>query len=201
MLSYSGGILPLEPQLVPASTVLRASRASALLSGQRARFLSSLQQPASGPPRGGSSPCKSGHSDWQKHPRPGDFCQPQRKQKGRTVAARTIPFPTSPGTAATSRVTPPPPPTSAAKLIPATRRYRGLYLVQGGQLHKVSENLNRLAQTQAIVAQVEREVAQRAQRERPSTDLTLLNPIAGSKPSLASRAAHRVVFSLFPAGL
>jgi hypothetical protein len=86
-------------------------------------------------------------------------------------------------------------------LTPATRRYRGLHLVSGGQLRKVSEHLNRLAQTQAIVAQVEREVAQRAQRERPSTDLTLLNPIAGSKPSLATRAAHRVVLSLFPAGL
>jgi hypothetical protein len=65
----------------------------------------------------------------------------------------------------------------------------------------MSQHLNRLAQTQAIVAQVEREVAQRAQRERPGTDLTLLSPITRSQPSLATRAAHRVVFSLFPAGL
>jgi hypothetical protein len=120
------------------------------------------------------------------------------------VSARTIPFPTPPGTAATSRVTtphPPPPPTGAAKLIQTPRRYRGLHIVPRSQLRKVSQHLNRLAQTQAIVAQVEREVAQRAQRQRSGADLTLLAPIAPSQPSLATRAAQRVVFSLFPAGL
>jgi hypothetical protein len=61
--------------------------------------------------------------------------------------------------------------------------------------------LNRLAQTQAIVAQVEREVAQRAHRERAGVDLTLLSPANASQPSLATRAAHRVAASLFPAGL
>jgi hypothetical protein len=85
-------------------------------------------------------------------------------------------------------------------LTPAPRRYRGLHVVPGGQSRKAS-HLNRLAQTQAIVAQVEREVAQRAQRERADADLTLLSPVNASQPSLASRAAHRVVFSLFPAGL
>lgn len=61
--------------------------------------------------------------------------------------------------------------------------------------------MNRLAQTQAIVAQVEREVAQRALRTRSDADLTLLSPVNASQPSLATRAAHRVVLSLFPAGL
>jgi hypothetical protein len=147
---------------------------------------------------------KSGHSDWQKVPALGTSASRNTEQKGRTVAARTIPFPTPPGTAATSRVTstpPPPPPTGAAKLIQAPRRYRGLYLVQRGQFRKMSQHHNRLAQTQAIVAQVEREVAQRAHRERAGSELTLLTPVTASQPSLASRAAHRVVLSLFPAGL
>lgn len=60
---------------------------------------------------------------------------------------------------------------------------------------------SRLAQTQAIVAQVEREVAQRALREREGASLMLLSPINSSQPSLATRAAHRVVLSLFPSGL
>jgi hypothetical protein len=85
-------------------------------------------------------------------------------------------------------------------LTPASRRYRGLHLVAGSQLRKALPPLNRLAQTQAIVAQVEREVAQRAQRDRTGADLTLLSPVNASQ-SLASRAAHRVVYSLFPAGL
>jgi tetraacyldisaccharide-1-P 4'-kinase len=86
-------------------------------------------------------------------------------------------------------------------LTPTPRRYRGLHLIPGGQLREDSQPLNRLAQTQAIVAQVEREVAQRAQRERPATNLTLLSPVNTSQASLAVRAAHRVVFSLFPAGI
>jgi hypothetical protein len=65
----------------------------------------------------------------------------------------------------------------------------------------VSQHLNRLAQTQAIVEQVEREIAQRAERQRSGADLMLLSPITSSQPSLASRATRRVVFSLFPAGL
>ena len=153
---------------------------------------------------GGSRPCKSGHSDWQKVPALGTSASHNREQKGRSVAARTIPFPNPPGTAATKRVTPTPPPTpptSAAKLIPAPRRYRGLYIVRRDQLRNLSQQLNRLAQTQAIVAQVEQEVAQRATRERSGSDLTLLSPVNAATPSLASRAAHRVVLSLFPAGL
>jgi len=86
-------------------------------------------------------------------------------------------------------------------LIQTPRRYRGLHLVPRGQLRKVSQQLNRLAQTQAIVAQVEREVAQRALRERADSELTLLTPVKSSQPSLATRAAYRVVFSLFPSGL
>jgi hypothetical protein len=86
-------------------------------------------------------------------------------------------------------------------LTPTPRRYRGLQVVPGGLLRKASPPLNRLAQTQAIVAQVEREVAQRAQRQRTGSDLTLLTPVNASQRSLATRAAHRAVFSLFPAGL
>jgi len=86
-------------------------------------------------------------------------------------------------------------------LIQTPRRYRGLHLVSHEQLRKVSQHLNRLAQTQAIVAQVEREVALRAQRDRAGSDLTLLTPVKSAQPSLATRAAHRVVLSLFPAGL
>ena len=126
------------------------------------------------------------------------------EQKGTTVAGRTIPFPTPPGTAATKRVTPippPTPPTSAAKLNQAPRRYRGLHIVTQDQIQKATEQLNRLTQTKAIVAQVEHEIAQRATRNRTGADLMLLNPVTPSSPSLASRAAHRVVLSLFPAGL
>jgi hypothetical protein len=68
-------------------------------------------------------------------------------------------------------------------------------------MRKVSQHLNRLEQTQAIVAQVEREIAQRTERQRTGPDLTLLNPIDPSQPSFASRATRRVVLSLFPAGL
>jgi predicted oxidoreductase len=86
-------------------------------------------------------------------------------------------------------------------LIQTPRRYRGLHIVHSDQLRKSSQHMNRLAQTQAIVAQVEREVAQRAHRDRSGADLTLLSPVTPSQTSLAVRAAHRVVFSLFPAGL
>jgi hypothetical protein len=86
-------------------------------------------------------------------------------------------------------------------LIQTSRRYRGLHLVPRNQLRKVAQHLNRLAQTQAIVAQVEHEIAQRAHHQRTGADLTLLSPIIPSQPSLASRATRRVVLSLFPAGL
>ncbi|HXS13475.1 MAG TPA: hypothetical protein VN734_12285 [Acidobacteriaceae bacterium] len=68
-------------------------------------------------------------------------------------------------------------------------------------MRKVSQHLNRLAQTHAIVAQVEREIAQRATRDRSGANLTLLSPATASQPSLAVRAAHRLIPSLFPAGL
>ncbi len=153
---------------------------------------------------GGPDRLKSGHSDWQGIPALGTSASRNAEQKGRAVTARTIPFPNPPGTAVTPRVTPTPPlppPTGAAKLNQTPRRYRGLHIVPGGQLRKLSPHMNRLAQTQAIVAQVEREVAQRALRDREGSSLTLLSPINPSQPSLATRAAHRVVLSLFPAGL
>ncbi|HEY4010547.1 MAG TPA: hypothetical protein VGM11_10385 [Acidobacteriaceae bacterium] len=93
-----------------------------------------------------------------------------------------------------------PPPTGAAKLIPTSRRYRGLHLVSDERLLNVSLHLNRLAQTQAIVAQVEREVAQRALRERDQPDLVLLNPVTAG-PSLPSRAVRRCADALFPKDL
>jgi hypothetical protein len=167
-------------------------------------FLSALQQPAAGPTRAGGPGHVSRATLTGRSSRPGASASRNAKQKGRTVAARTIPFPNPPGTAATSRVTstpPPPPPTGAAKLIQTPRRYRGLHIVHSDQLRKSSQHLSRLAQTQAIVAQVEREVAQRAHRDRTGADLTLLSPVTPSPTSLAARAAHRVVFSLFPAGL
>lgn len=193
----------MEPQLAPVSNFGPCVLLFTCLGRRHASFqrFSNLQQDL---PHGRSSPLKSGHTDWQGIPALGTSASLNAEQKGRAVAARTIPFPNPPGTAATSRVTPtppPPPPTGAAKLIQTPRRYRGLHLVPGGQLRKGSHPLNRLAQTQAIVAQVEREVAQRALRERDGASLTLLSPINPSQPSLATRAAHRVVLSLFPAGL
>ena len=65
----------------------------------------------------------------------------------------------------------------------------------------ISSHLNRIAQTEAIVAQVEREVAKRAQRERDKSPLVLLAPANTSIDSLTRRTATRVVASLFPAGL
>jgi hypothetical protein len=64
----------------------------------------------------------------------------------------------------------------------------------------MSRHLNRLAQTEAIVAQVEREVAERARRERETADLVLLSPVS-TEPSLPTRAARRVALSLFPQGI
>jgi hypothetical protein len=152
---------------------------------------------------GGPGQCKSGHPDWQKIPALGTSASHNAEQKGKVVAARTIPFPTPPGNAATRTKTspPPPPPTSAARLIQAPRRYRGLHLVQTEHSRKMSTNPNRLAQTQAIVAQVEREIAQRATREQKASEMELLSPVKHSDRSLTERAAHRVVLSLFPAGL
>jgi hypothetical protein len=61
--------------------------------------------------------------------------------------------------------------------------------------------LNRLAQTQAIVAQVEREIAERAMRDRNPTELVVLAPVKKSRISASGSTAHRIVMSLFPAGL
>lgn len=134
----------------------------------------------------------------------GELCQ--AGQKGKFVAARTIPFPPPPGNAATATITSPPPPPlpppgGAAKLATASRRYRGLHLVRRDPLFKRSLHLNRLAQTQAIVAQVEREMEERTRRERKRRELMLLAPVQASRRSLAGRAAYRVIASLFPAGL
>jgi hypothetical protein len=65
----------------------------------------------------------------------------------------------------------------------------------------MSQHLNRLAQTQAIVAQVEREIAEKAKRQRSGAELILLQPLKPSKRSLAARTADRLVLSLFPAGI
>lgn len=65
----------------------------------------------------------------------------------------------------------------------------------------MSNQLNRLAQTQAIVAQVEREIADRAMRDRSRPELVLLAPVRKSRITAGGRAAHRIVMSLFPAGL
>jgi hypothetical protein len=81
------------------------------------------------------------------------------------------------------------------------RRYRGLHLVPEDQLLKMSHQLNRLAQTQAIVAQVEREIANRAKRDRNPAELVLLAPVKKSRIAASGRAAHRMVMSLFPAGV
>lgn len=66
---------------------------------------------------------------------------------------------------------------------------------------KMSIELNRLAQTQAIVAQVEREIAERAMRDRNPTELVILEPVKKSGTFASGGAAHRIVMSLFPAGL
>jgi len=66
----------------------------------------------------------------------------------------------------------------------------------------VASAVDRLAQTRAIVQQVEREIAHRAVQPRTveNADLMLLSPVS-TAPSLPTRAAKRVVLSLFPAGL
>ena len=117
------------------------------------------------------------------------------------MAARTIPFPNPPGNAATRRDTqtsPPLPPTGVAKLVSASRRYRGLHLVSNDGLLKVSRHLNRLAQTKAIVAQVEREIAQRAASPRQD-EMTVLSPVK-SGPSKPLGAARSLVLSLLLPG-
>jgi len=65
----------------------------------------------------------------------------------------------------------------------------------------IPSHLNRIAQTEAIVAQVEREIAQRAQRERDQSQLVVLAPVNASTAALPRRTATRVVASLFPAGI
>jgi hypothetical protein len=57
-----------------------------------------------------------------------------------------------------------------------------------------------MAQTQAIVAQVEREIEQRTAKARMAGQLQLMTPSAPGS-SLAVRTTRRVVHSLFPAGL
>ena len=88
-----------------------------------------------------------------------------------------------------------------AKLITAPRRYRGLHLVSSGYIRKVSHQVNSLAQTQAIVAQVEREIEQRTARARIGGQVHVLTPLEPHNLSLTARATRRVVQSLFPAGL
>jgi hypothetical protein len=58
-----------------------------------------------------------------------------------------------------------------------------------------------MAQTQAIVAQVEREIEQRTAKARMVGHLQLMTPSAAQGSSLAMRTTRRVVHSLFPAGL
>lgn len=137
-------------------------------------------------------------------PLPGDLCHPHRRARKVTVAARTIPFPHPPGTAAAKHVTPtlpPTPPTGAAKLIQAPRRYRGLHLVSDGCIRRISHQVNSLAQTQAIVAQVEREIEQRTARARMGDQPRLLTAYPGNRQTSTSGAARRLVQSFFPAGL
>jgi hypothetical protein len=76
-----------------------------------------------------------------------------------------------------------------------------LHLVSSDAIRSVSPQVNSLAQTQAIVAQVEREIEQRTTRARMDGDPHLLTPLQTDGPSLPGRAARRVVQSLFPAGL
>lgn len=124
-------------------------------------------------------------------------------KKGRVVAAQTIPFPVTSGNAAAANQTlltpPPPPPASAADRNRAPRRYRGLHVVV--PQFKVSRHLNRLAQTQAIVAQVEREIAEKARRERLGANLALVSTDDKPERFLAGRAAYHVITSLLQAGL
>ncbi len=80
----------------------------------------------------------------------------------------------------------------------APRRYRGLHLVSADGMLKVTRHVDRLAQTQAIVDQVEREVAQRA-GDAKGDELRLLSPV-DLTASLPLRAARRLVPSLFPVG-
>ncbi|HTV09896.1 MAG TPA: hypothetical protein VMD97_12710 [Candidatus Aquilonibacter sp.] len=67
-------------------------------------------------------------------------------------------------------------------------------------MHKVSQQLNSLAQTQAIVAQVEREIEQRTARARVGGQLHLLTAPSHGR-SFAAHTTRRFVHSLFPAGL
>jgi hypothetical protein len=78
----------------------------------------------------------------------------------------------------------------------APRRYRGLQLVSEDTPRQTPRPLNRLAQTQAIVAQVEREVAMRAARAPQGRPLILLSPL-GARIAIAS--SGRVGLPLFPA--
>lgn len=124
------------------------------------------------------------------------------------MAARTIPFPTSPGTAATKPASLlAPPPTGAAKTSPSPRRYRGLQLVTGDGRVQLSTRLTSLDQTRAIVAQVEHEIRQQATRQNTSRPGLLLVPpqhkrsAALSAPApTAFRSAGRFMLSLIPAG-
>lgn len=125
------------------------------------------------------------------------------------MAARTIPFPISPGIAATktARLLAPPP-TGAAKISQSSRRYRGLQLVTGERRLHVTTNLTAtsLEQTRAIVAQVESEIRQQATRQRTSRPGLLLVqprpqlPALGIPASTAIRSAGRFMLSLIPVG-
>lgn len=124
------------------------------------------------------------------------------------MAARTIPFPTSPGTAApkTARLLAPPQ-TGAAKTSQSPRRYRGLQLVNGEGHVQLSTSLTSLEQTRAIVAQVEHEIRQQATRHHTSRPGLLLVPpprprstAVPAPASTAFRSAGRFMLSLIPAG-
>jgi hypothetical protein len=76
-----------------------------------------------------------------------------------------------------------------------------LHLVSNGYIRNVSQQLNSLAQTQAIVAQVEREIEQKTAKARMGGQLQVLTPSPAHDSSFALRTTRRVVHSLFPSGL
>jgi len=127
-------------------------------------------------------------------------------KKGRTVAARTIPFPRPSGIAAmgTPNLLHTPPPPGVARASQPSRRYRGLHIVSAETAKPVPPRLASLAQTQAIVAQVGREIEQQAARRalHPRPQLVPLTaapatPCPGTAPM---GAARRFMNSVLPAG-
>lgn len=84
--------------------------------------------------------------------------------------------------------------TGVAKVLQTSRRYRGLYLVVPDPPTPAPLRTASLQQTQAIVAQVGREIAQQAAREglRPRPSLVPKSDLA--EPN----RARRFVLSLLP---